>query len=532
MTTTKPTPSEGLTQVISKLDRKNARFQEILTLNHSKPNTFTLKELATYYSTSLTNRKFGQDSAQEYFDNLLYELALPGRYKSIFRKKESSLIDSFFNKSAFNKYKDIEPQKRQLLTYLVKTSLRGESSYNRDFNLVENWSQKGDITSMSTYDRLPHLLYLIYRSPFANEFLHQIELLTLMDVTFNIDSKKKEITIDSNSNTNGVTQTYLSNFLPIIHQILQASPSKDLSENELENLKVTCLQVLIKAQTRNSAVVHVVDVEKPLASRFLNILESPMPRRPHVDNTSIFIALTLLQQIIGTSSIMDSVTTNRHSIVYGFQKFKNLTSLITLQPLLDTSVMETLDYSSLDIWAQVLSDEDLRLATEILNFSELALQFIVDSEQPLTERIELFDAHFDVNSTSQTLTFHGLPIWMSKIERFKRKFTDFITEVRISSQETIETTILPTVNTIEYAKQLVILKDSSFLAAHLKYVNSTFDVIISKDSETDVFNVSVRNSTNQIEAVTLELDDSITNFFELNSKLAEEFTKLYGKVVQ
>lgn len=520
-----PERSTELTRLIKTLDRKKAGFSEKTTsLLENLPRTAaktTLKDLAIAYASIQASRT-SPVNAREAFSDFAYRADLTLNRQNL--RYSNNTTDSAWS-LIFDESSDTFKIDKYIKDILFSTITGYGNSQN---HIVVQFPKEGSFNFRDNYS-IEQLLYKIYQSPFGGTLL--VTLSMFKEIGFDIELSPKYETIKILGSMSD--SDLISQLTPVFTKIFKANASEfeNYTSSELEHLKLECVNTILESQRTNHYTKILVDVEKPFRSRVFDAFKQPLTSG-RADIAKLYIALALLDQTLDNSDLFSSVSTNISQEGFRLHLLERSTSLEKYAALLHTTNSNNVDLNSLDIWAQVISDEDIVQAVHVMRFVQDSLKFILDETQPLNERIEAFDADFDVDTTTSKLSFHGLPLGFTKHSSIRDAIRKFITDVQISVQETVETSILPTLKDLSTAKRVIAIQEKPLLAAYIKFADKVFDIWIdplTEDSETQTAHLV--NPINNKTLTTIEMKPEVATFADLNGLFADELLSLFGKVV-
>lgn len=521
-----PELTPELTHLLRQLDRKKAGFKEKLTELDNKGSRLSrntnLKDLGLMFALYFNRTNFDDRRPGSIFSDFAYKMDIP------YALREAD----FINESADMNIWQLIYQGEELdkIDMRIENTVTGLiTGYGeRQGSIMVQWPLEGrtDFTADFTIN---HLLYELYHSPFASDVLSIISMFQTLHQRVNLNNERRVINIGDNI---GVNETLLQ-FVPVVTKVLKAKPSDvpTITASELEALQIQTINVIFTSSRINYRTKLQVKVEKPFASRVIELMDKPL-NRGRVDIDKMYIAMALLNMTLASRELIGSVCKNMSEVGLRINLLNQINSIAKYSPFLKTAGVNETRLSPLDIWSQILSDDDIIQALAFMHYAQDTTAFIFTKTNPLKAREEAFDANFEVDTLATKLAFHGLPLQFFGLTPNRDSLRRFINEVQIDAQDSIETTILSTMSTVQAIRGTIKLQEKPMLAAYIKFADKIFDIWMDPENEDGKEFCRLINPLNNKEVAKIETStDNVNTFAELNGLFAKELSNLFGKVV-
>lgn len=522
-----PELTPELTHLLRQLDRKKAGFKEKLTELDSKGSRLSrnanLKDLGLMFALYFNRTNFDDRRPGAIFSDFAYQMDIP------YTLREADFINET---SGMNIWQLIyQGEELDKIDMRIENTITGLlTGYGeRQGSIIAQWPLEGrnDFTADFTIN---HLLYELYHSPFSSDVLSVISMFQTLHQRVNLDDAHRTIAIGDNIGSNEL----LLQFAQVITKVLKAKPSDvpTITASELESLQVKTINVIFTSSRINYRTKFQVKVEKPFANRVVELIDTPL-KRGRVDMDKMYIAMALLNMTLASRALIGSVCKNMSDVGLRVHLLDQVMSISKYAPFLKTAGVGETRLSPLDIWSQILSDDDIIQALAFMRYVQDTTAFIFTKANALKEREDAFDAHFEVDTLASKLAFHGLPLQFFGLTPNRDRLRRFINEVQIDAQDSIETTILSTMSTVQAIRGTIKLQEKPMLAAYIKFADKVFDIWMDPENEDGKEFCRLINPLNNKEVAKIETStNNVNTFAELNGLFAKELSNLFGKVVR
>lgn len=509
------------------LDRKSAGFAdkvESLSNNATmSAKKCDLKAFALNFAVFANKRYPSTDRVDNAFSDFGYTVGIPysGRSYSRFavKSEDKSIWTHMFpniNETELNAH----------LKKMLCNNLSGNG--DRQATVLVNWPATGTTDFTDDYSILK-FMYAVYHSPFAELLLRELKLLMNLGCQVNIDEDAQTVRI------NGMyvsTQGLAQQLTALFSEILLAKPEdvETMTAAELEDFQIYSMNVMLSCNNVNYNHTYLLNSDEAFSTRVFRLLDEPL-ERGRADIGAIYTGACLLEYVLGNGDLLGAATANLSDTVFRFKLLHRINKLKKYSALLEAADVNNAEHTSLDIWSQALSDNDIKQAMALVSYAQECLEYILTSDADLDERIALFDEHFEVNPLMSSLNFHGISLGFTKMTKMKKLIREFLTQIQLAAQETIETTILPTMRDLKIMRTLVDVQEESMLIAYIKYESKTFDVWLDPKDEDGKQLLRLINPINNKEVLNHVLEPEVEDIAEVNGIMAKELSALFGKVV-
>lgn len=522
-----PELTPELSHLIKMVDRKKAGFNEKLKelddQNSRMARNASLKDLGLMFALYFNRTNYDDRRPSAIFSDFSYQMDIP------YSLREADFINESSDMNIWQlMYQGEELDKIDMRIENTITSLL--TGYGeRQGSIIAQWPLEGrtDFTAGFT---IHHLLYELYHSPFASDVLSIISMFQTLHQRVDLNNARRTILIGDNIGLNEL----LFQFVPVVTKVLKAKPADvpTITASELEALQIKTINVIFTSSRINYRTKFQVKVEKPFARRVIELMDKPL-NRGRVDIDKMYIAMALLNMTLASRELIGSVCKNMSDVGLRINLLNQVNSIAKYSPLLKTASVNETRLSPLDIWSQMLSDDDIIQALAFMRYTQNLSAYIFNTTNDLHEREDVFDAHFEVDTLSKSLAFHGMPLQFFGLTPNRDNLRKFLTDVQLDSQDSIETTILSTMNSVQAIRSTIKLQEKSMLAAYIKFADKVFDIWMDPEDENGKEFCRLINPLNNKEVVKIETStDTVNTFAELNGLFAKELSSLFGKVVK
>lgn len=522
-----PELTPELTHLLRQLDRKKAGFKEKLTELDNKGSRLsrntTIKDLGLMFALYFNRTNYDDRRPGAVFSDFAYQMDIP------YTLREADFINESADMNIWQLiYQGEELEKIDMRIENTVTSLL--TGYGeRQGSIIAQWPLEGrtDFTADFT---IYHLLYELYHSPFASDVLSIISMFQTLHQRVDLNDARRTIVIGDNIGSNEL----LLQFVPVVTKVMKAKPADvpTITASELEALQIKTINVIFTSSRINYRTKFQVKVEKPFASRVIELMDKPL-NRGRVDIDKMYIAMALLNMTLASRELIGSVCKNMSDVGLRINLLNQVNSIAKYSPFLKTAGVNETRLSPLDIWSQILSDDDIIQALAFMRYAQDTTEFIFTKTNPLKAREEAFDANFEVDTLATKLAFHGLPLQFFGLTPNRDSLRRFINEVQIDTQDSIETTILSTMSTVQAIRGTIKLQEKPMLAAYIKFADKVFDIWMDPENEDGKEFCRLINPLNNKEVTKIETStNNVNTFAELNGLFAKELSNLFGKVVR
>lgn len=522
-----PELTPELTHLLRQLDRKKAGFKEKLTELDNKGSRLSsntsLKDLGLMFALFFNRNDYDDRRTSAIFSDFAYQMNIP------YRLRGADII----NESADMNIWQLIYQGEELgkIDMRIENTVLGllTGYCEHQCSIIAQWPLEGrtDFTADFTIN---HLLYELYHSPFASDVLSIISMFQTLNQRVELsDALRTMVIMDNNMGSD----TLLLQFLPVVTKVLKAKPTDvpTITASELEALQIKTINVIFTSSRINYKTKFQVKVEKPFATRVIDLMDKPL-NRGRVDIDKMYIAMALLNMTLANRKLIGSVCNNLSGVGLRINLLNQVKSIAKYSPLLKTADVNDTHLSHLDIWSQILSDDDIIQALAFMRYAQDTTAFIFTNTNPLKAREEAFDANFEVDTLAIKLAFHGMPLQFFGLTPNRDNLRRFINDVQIDTQESIETTILSTMSTVQAIRGTIKLQEKPMLAAYIKFADKVFDIWMDPENEDGKEFCRLINPLNNKEVAKIETStDNVNTFAELNGLFAKELSNLFGKAV-